>query len=91
MSDIPKVQGELFHIGDVEQITDKLRKQTIAVSVIDGQRIERIPFDIFNDSISNLRIGDKVQVTYKLKGKQHKTDPNKFFASNQLISINKID
>jgi hypothetical protein len=79
--------AEIHHIGRPEQITEKLSKQVLVLKTEENNRVEYIPFDIYNDSIANLSIGETVTIEFKLKGKASKNDGNKYFGSNQVIQI----
>lgn len=79
--------AKIHHIGNAEQITDKLSKQVIVLKTEENQRMEYIPFDLYNDTVSNRKVGDTITVEFKLKGKQSKNDTGKYYGSLQIISI----
>ncbi len=81
------ITAEIHYIGKSEQITDKLSKQVIVLKSEENNRVEYIPFDIYNDSVTNLSVGSMVTVEFKLKGKASKNDSTKYFGSNQVIQI----
>lgn len=87
MSNRHTITAEIHHIGKSEQITDKLSKQVIVLKTEENQRMEFIPFDLYNDTITNRNVGDIVTVEFKLKGKQSKNDPYKYYGSLQILSI----
>jgi hypothetical protein len=79
--------AEIHHIGKPEQITEKLTKQVVVLKSEENNRVEYIPFDIYNDSVTNLSVGETVTIEFKLKGKASKNDGSKYFGSNQVIQI----
>lgn len=87
-----EIIGELHYIGAPIKITDTIRKQVIAIMLIQDKRVEYIPFEILNPDgeLIGLSVGNKVLVRFRLKGNKHKQDHSKFFAYNQLIGISKI-
>lgn len=84
--------GEIVYIGPTENITANLSKRTIAIQVPNGNRLEMIPFDFYNPTnvLDKFSVGNKVHISYKLKGNQSKNDKTKFFASCEGTNIQKL-
>ena len=84
--------GEIVFIGQPETITANLVKRVIAIQVPNGSRNEFIPFDFYNPTsvLDAYSVGNRVHITYKLKGNRSKTDPSRFFASNEALNIQKL-
>lgn len=84
--------GEIVFIGPQESITANLSKRTIAIQVPNGQRNEFIPFEFYNPTnvLDKFSVGNKVHITYKLKGNRSKTDQSRFFPSCEALNIQKL-
>lgn len=84
--------GEIYHISPTEIITPNLEKKVITIRVPNGNRNEFIPFEFYNPTraVESLGIGNKIHVTYKLKGNESKKEPGKFFPSNEAINVIKL-
>lgn len=95
MSDIKnqhEQSGEIVFIGPVESITANFSKRIVAIQVTNGNRNEFIPFEFGNpsDVLNSFTVGNKVHITYKLRGNRHKTDHTKFFAFNEATNMTKL-
>jgi hypothetical protein len=67
--------GELVHIGAVEQITDTFRKRMIVVLNNSGKYANEVSFELVQDNVriaDELRIGDLVDVVFDVRGRGFK-------------------
>ena len=95
MSDA-KVRGIVHVIEGTKSFGQKGFRKRLLVLEQNGRFPNYIPIDFTGDncdSIDNLKIGDEIEVTYRLNGRKWQKDPNsevKFFLNAEATSFKVI-
>lgn len=66
-------KGKVHHLGAVEQVSDKFKKRVLVVNDGHAEYPQTVPFTFTQgniDKLSNLNVGDEVEVTYELRGRE---------------------
>ncbi len=91
MSD-PMVRGKVHLVEDTKTFGQKgFRKRLVVLEQENGRFPSYIPVDFLQDACDqadSLRLGDDIEVTYRLSGRKWQRDPNsevKFFLSCEAI------
>jgi hypothetical protein len=92
----PKVRGIVHVIEDTKSFGQKgFRKRTIVLEQNTGRFTNYIPLEFTNEGCEladELRIGDEVDVTYRLSGRKWQKDPSsevKYFLSAEALTFAK--
>lgn len=81
------------HIGEVEQVSDKLTKQTIVVEETAGEYPQSVAVDFLNDRVDlckDVKAWDIVEVSMNIKANAGKDDSGRYFNSLNGWRINTI-
>lgn len=95
MSDA-KVRGIVHVIEETKSFGQKGFRKRLLVLEQNGRFPNYIPIDFTGDncdSIDSLKIGDEIEVTYRLNGRKWQKDPSsevKFFLNAEAISFRAI-
>lgn len=68
-------KGQVVHVGQTEQVSDKFRKRLLVVTDNDDKYPQEVPFEFTQDNVDKLnavKVGDTVDVSYNLKGNKWK-------------------
>jgi hypothetical protein len=93
-----QILGKVHFVGATESFGTKgFQKRTVVIEVENGRFSQFVPIDATGDrtyDLDEIRLGDEVEVHYKLGGRKWQKDPNsevKYFLSAELIRISTID
>lgn len=93
MSD-PVVRGKVHLVEETKTFGQKgFRKRLVVLEQENGRFPSYIPVDFLQDACDqadSLRLGDEIEVTYRLSGRKWQRDPNsevKFFLSCEAINF----
>jgi hypothetical protein len=70
-----EIKGTIYHLGEIEKVSDKFQKRVVVISVQDGQYEEKIPIEFTQgkcDLLNSFRVGDTVSVAINIKGSEYK-------------------
>jgi hypothetical protein len=86
-----KVSGKVHFIGQTKVISDKYQSRDLVIKT-DDKYPQTIPFQLSQDKVNladNLRIGDSVEVSINIRGREWKspTGEVKYFATLDVWSI----
>lgn len=88
------IKGRVIFKGDVQQISDKFKKQEFAVET-DGQYAQKILIQVTQertDLLNGINVGQEVEVSYNLRGREW-TNPQgevKYFNSIEAWKIDVV-
>ncbi|MBU6173106.1 MAG: DUF3127 domain-containing protein [Planctomycetes bacterium] len=92
-----KIRGIVHVIEETKSFGQKgFRKRTIVLEQQLGRFNNYIPLEFTNDGcdlVDELRLGDEVDVTYRLSGRKWQKDPTsevKYFLSAEAMAFNKV-
>ena len=91
-----EVQGVIYSIGQVQEITEKFKKQEIILQTINGEYSQHIKIQFTQkriDILQGFKIGDNVECSINLTGKLYKNKEGKedCFTSVDCWKIKKVD
>jgi hypothetical protein len=96
MSDA-KVRGDVHTIEETKSYGQKgFRKRLVVLTQDNGRFVNYIPIEFTQDAcddVDKLRVGDQVEVSYRLSGRKWQKDPTsevKFFLSCEATSFRKL-
>ncbi|MGE0759235.1 MAG: DUF3127 domain-containing protein [Pirellulaceae bacterium] len=97
MSDA-KVRGIVHLIDDTKTYGQKgFRKRMVVLEQDNGRFTNYVPLEFTNDgcdSVDDLKVGDEVEVTYRLSGRKWQKDPQsevKFFLNAEALRFKVLD
>jgi len=68
-----EISGKIIEIGSVQQVSETFRKRELVIEYAENESYpEYIKFELLQDKVAlldGLRVGEKVDVSYNLKGK----------------------
>lgn len=87
-----KLQGVVYRIFAPVQVSEKLTKAELVISIQDSKYEQKISFQALNsacDQLRGLTIGDAVEVTFDIKGREWTSPKNevKFFNSLDIYKV----
>lgn len=92
-----KVRGIVHVIEDTKSFGQKgFRKRTVVLEQQNGRFANYIPLEFTNDGcdlVDDLRLGDEVDITYRLSGRKWQKDPSsevKYFLSAEAMAFTKV-
>jgi hypothetical protein len=88
-----KEKGTVVNVTQLQQISDKFRKQDFTIKTFDEKFPQFLTFQVVNDKcdlVANLNTGDVVEVSYNLRGREWKSPEGvtKYFNTVEAWSIN---
>ena len=72
MSEVQKVSGKVYKVGQEEIKSEKFKKRDVIIEVVKGEYKEYLSIQFSNakcDLLNNVRIGDMISVSINLKGR----------------------
>ena len=92
-----KVRGIVHAIEETKTFGQKgFRKRTVVLEQQNGRFANYIPLEFTNDGCdlaNDLRIGDEIDVTYRLGGRKWQRDPSsevKYFLSAEALNFTRV-
>jgi hypothetical protein len=92
-----KVRGTVHFIEETKSFGQKgFRKRTVVLEQQNGRFTNFIPVEFTNDacdSVDQLKMGDEIDVTYRLSGRKWQKDPNsevKYFLSAEAMGFQRV-
>jgi len=92
-----KIRGTVNVIEDTKSFGQKgFRKRLVVLEQQNGRFANYIPVEFTNDAcdaVDELKLGDEVDVTYRLTGRKWQKDPTsevKYFLSAEAMGFNKV-
>ena len=92
-----KVRGTVHVIEDTKSFGQKgFRKRLVVLEQQNGRFANYVPLEFTNDAcdaVDELKLGDEVDVTYRLSGRKWQKDPTsevKYFLSAEAMGFNKV-
>jgi Domain of unknown function (DUF3127) len=92
-----KIRGTVHVIEDTKSFGQKgFRKRVVVLEQQNGRFSNFIPVEFTNDAcdaVDGLKLGDEVDVTYRLNGRKWQKDPTsevKYFLSAEAMGFNKV-
>jgi len=92
-----KIRGTVHVIEDTKSFGQKgFRKRLVVLEQQNGRFANYIPIEFTNDACDaadELKLGDEVDVTYRLSGRKWQKDPTsevKYFLSAEAMGFNKV-
>lgn len=79
------VEGKLYKKFDTNQVTDTFRKREFVLEMEDGAYTQLIKFQLTQNNCEKLdpfAEGDKLKVTFSLRGREYKKDNNTSYFTN---------
>jgi hypothetical protein len=93
----PTVQGTVHLIEETKTYGQRgFRKRLVVLEQDKGRFINYLPMEFIQDgcdTVDDLRVGDEVEITYRLSGRRWQRDENsevKFFLSAEALSFRKL-
>jgi hypothetical protein len=93
----PKIRGVVHLIEETKSFGQKgFRKRTVVLEQTTGRFSNFIPLEFTNEGcelVDDLRLGDEIDVTYRLSGRKWQKDPSsevKFFLSAEALAFSKV-
>lgn len=90
---IVKVSGSVDELGNIMQVTDKMRKRELVIKVNNGQYPDYIKCEAINDKIAQtekLRLDDEITASLILSGRKYQKKDgtgNAYYTTLKLVSI----
>lgn len=87
MANSLEVVGVLYKKMDTQRVTDKLDKRDFVIETTDDQYPQLIKFELMNEKtllIDRLNVGEKVKVSFNLRGREWKKDESNTVYFNSL-------
>lgn len=92
-----KIRGTVHVIEDTKSFGQKgFRKRMVVLEQQNGRFSNFIPLEFTNDAcdaVDEMKLGDEVDVTYRLTGRKWQKDPTsevKYFLSAEAMGFNKV-
>lgn len=92
-----KIRGFVHLIEETKTFGQKgFRKRTLVLEQDNGRFVNYIPIDFLSDacdSVGNLKVGDEIEVTFRLGGRKWQRDAQsevKYFLSCEAVSFKPI-
>lgn len=92
-----KIRGIVHVIEETKSFGQKgFRKRTVVLEQQNGRFANYIPLEFTNDGcdlVNDLRLGDEIDVTYRLGGRKWQRDPSsevKYFLSAEALNFTKV-
>jgi hypothetical protein len=92
-----KIRGTVHVIEDTKSFGQKgFRKRLVVLEQQNGRFSNFIPVEFTNDAcdaVDDMKLGDEVDVTYRLSGRKWQKDPTsevKYFLSAEAMGFNKV-
>ena len=92
-----KVRGTVHVIEETKSFGQKgFRKRVVVLEQQNGRFANYIPLEFTNDAcdaVDDLKLGDEIDVTYRLSGRKWQKDPTsevKYFLSAEAMGFNKV-
>lgn len=88
-----EAEGEITHIGEVEVISDKFKKREFIMQVSWGDWPNFMKFQFVQKAVTklnNFEIGDKVVVTFNIKGNLNKNDSTICYTNLSAWKIDEV-
>jgi len=84
--------GEVLHVGEREDITDKFYKCLLVLTDRSDKYPQEVPFECANKSCDlvsskGIRVGDKVTVSFDLRGRAWK---DRWFGTNNVWKLERL-
>ena len=93
MSD-PKIKGTVHLVEETKTYGQKgFRKRLVVIEQDNGRFTNYVPVEFTNDrcdAVNELKVGDQIEVTYRLNGRKWQKDPTaevKFFLNAEAIDF----
>ena len=93
----PTVRGTVHEVGETKTFGQRgFRKRVVALEQPDGHFTNYIPVELVQDNCEladDLKVGDEVEVAYRLKGRKWQPDTNsepKYFSSVEVVSLTNL-
>jgi hypothetical protein len=70
-----EIKGTIYHLGEVEQVSDKFQKRLVVISYNDGFKDQFVPIEFTQakcELLNSFRAGDTVSVAINLQGSEYK-------------------
>lgn len=70
-----KVKGNVYLVNDTQQVTEKFKKRTFVLET-EGEYKEKVEFQAVQDKVfllDNVGVGETVEVSFNLKGREWKS------------------
>lgn len=84
-----QITGTVHHIGKVQTFPSGFSKREFVLLIEDGKYPQTVPFELVKDKvdlIANFREGDRVDVSFNLRGNHHEKS-GRYFGSNAAWKI----